>query len=341
MRGFGFAFLSLIICLPSAGEEAEVSTGAYYYPWYHSDGRHWDEGYEGETKGLEPALGQYSSRSESTIRQHIKWSQSLGIDHWICSWWGPQSWEDVTLHNHVIPQLEGNEAGSGTESAAAPKFCIFYESGGLLGLDPVNGIDFDSPGVTTKFPDHFRYLARTYFAHPQYLKIDGKPVVYLYLSRTFSGDYSLAITRARTAAEAHGFGLFLIGDEVYWGGPDEERIQQFDAITSYNMHGPEEFSGLKDWSIFVERCEGVYQRYRDIASGLSVGFIPGVMPGFDSREASGKHYPIPRSIYPSFSQMAIRQIDPELNVIAITSFNEWHEGTQLEPRANESLPVLP
>ena len=48
------AFLLGIGLTGSAGESS-LSVGAYYYPWYHDDGRHWSQGYEGVSKDLKPA----------------------------------------------------------------------------------------------------------------------------------------------------------------------------------------------------------------------------------------------------------------------------------------------
>lgn len=331
--------LSVLSLFGVKGRSEEISVGAYYYPWYDSDGRHWDSGYHGKSADLTPSLGEYSSRDPKVVSKHIEWTNDLGIDHLICSWWGPQSWEDETLLRHVLPIIEKEDD--------APKFCLLYETAGILGLDPEVGIDFDLRGNSRELAEHIHYIARNYFSHPSYLKIDGKPVIYLYLSRTFTGDYANGLENARTVAKSLGYELFLVGDEVYWGAPDKDRIAQFDAITSYNMHGPEAFSDLTDWNEFLSETESVYQQYREVANELKVGFIPGVLPGFDSRDASGDHYPIPRSLTPdlpgnstlkAFLELAQRQLDPQLKTIAITSFNEWHEGTQMEPRDTE-LPL--
>ncbi|MDF1741770.1 MAG: glycoside hydrolase family 99-like domain-containing protein [Verrucomicrobiales bacterium] len=340
-KGLTVAYILIATgCATAKGED--LSLGAYYYPWYHSDGRHWEDGYNGLSQGLKPALGEYSSRSAKTLVNHIEWSKQLGIDHWICSWWGRGSWEDETLRHHVGPALESS-------APAAPKLCLFYESPGTLSFDPDKGINFDLPQNTRQLVEDFDYLARHYFNQPNYLKINGRPVLYLYLSRTFTGDYENAIALARTAAQAQGFNPFLIGDEVFWGAPDTHRISCFDAITAYNMHGPAHFAELSDWNIFLEETEAVYANYREIAKSLKVGFIPGVLPGFDARDASGDYYVIPRSLSPqsapgstlkAFLDLARRQTDPDLKTIVITSFNEWHEGTQIEPR-KEDLPLSP
>ncbi|MCB1203104.1 MAG: hypothetical protein KDN18_02510 [Verrucomicrobiae bacterium] len=322
------AFLALLTLTGRSEAEDKVHVSAYYYPWYHSDGRHWREGYAGMGGDEAPALGEYSSRDPETLARHLSWSEQYGIDNWICSWWGPDSWEDTTLRLRVLPTLEKNENRT--------TFAILYEAAGLLGLDPESGIVFDEDR-TELFVSHFRHLAECYLTHPSCQQLGGRPVVYLYLSRTFSGDYARAIARARAVVEARGLKLFLVGDEVYWGKPDPARISLFDAITAYNMHGPLPYAGAEDWNRFLEDCSAVYQTYRDAATTTGTAFIPGVMPGFDTR---GNHYSIPRSIRPgarpnstleSFLRIAREHLDPGLRTIAVTSFNEWHEGTALEP----------
>ncbi|MEM6279970.1 MAG: glycoside hydrolase family 99-like domain-containing protein [Verrucomicrobiota bacterium] len=307
----------------------ELSVGAYYYPWYDSDGRHWEQGYEGVSEGKKPAAGEYSSRSAEVVRQHLSWSENLGIDHWICSWWGPNSWEDVTVRDYVLPILDSSETSL--------KFCMLYESAGLLGMNAEEGIELSSRSIQTRFAEHFAYLAQTYFSHDRYVRVNGKPVVYLYLSRCFTGEYSDALQLVREVVARYNFELYLVGDEVYWGEPDATRIATLDAITAYNMHGPAEFADLEDWTPFVKRSEEVYERYRNVAKRFGVHFVPGILPGFDSRESGGDHYAIPRTIFPAYREMARRQLDSDLNTVVITSFNEWHEGTQLEPFEGDTV----
>lgn len=334
VRGWIRAGLAVLAALAGSGMAypAEPVVSAYYYPWYGADGRHWDLGYAGRDTGQGPALGRYDSRAEETIRRHIAWSAEFGIDNWIASWWGPGSWEDETLLRHVLPAL-GKMAAAGQP---APTLCLLYESEGLLGLDPERGIEFNEEKIRA-FSDHFRHLAEHYFAHPSYQRVGGRPVVYLYLSRTYTGDFARALATARAVAEARGFRVYLIGDEIYWGEPDARRIGYLDAITAYNLHGPTEWAGLEDWTGFVEACGAVHVRYRDVATPLGTAIVPGLIPGFDT---GGRHYTIPRVLKPgagpdslleAMAAMAARHIDERLGHVAITSFNEWHEGTQVEP----------
>ena len=43
---------------------------------------------------------------------------------------------------------------------------------------------FENPNFNNLVPD-FRYLANNYFQDPNYLKIDGRPVVFMYLTRAY------------------------------------------------------------------------------------------------------------------------------------------------------------
>lgn len=289
--------------------------GAYYYPWYSAT-THWDEGYKDP-----PVLGEYCSRDEETINIHIDWATGHGIDFFIMSWWGPYSWEDVTLKDHFV----------GASLADEIEFCIHYESWGRL--EVFNGkVDLNNEWNRTRLIQDFKYLESTYFGESGYLRIDGKPVVVIYLARTFAGDVEGAISELRGEL---GEDVYLIGDMVYWQNPDTagQRLlmAQFDAITSYNMHTSVE--GIDD--DFGEKFSQKYAEFHEVAKEVGVGFVPKLMPGFDDspvRPEAGNPV-IVRSPerFEGFCEEVLKHLDPELNAIFITSFNEWHEYTQIEP----------
>ena len=122
---------------------------------------------------------------------------------------------------HVVPEIEAQNAAN---PGLPQTFCLLYESEGILGLDSARGIEFDLRRAAD-FAEHFRHLAREYFAHPAYYRIGGKPVVYLYLSRTFSGDYVTALSRASSSRSAHpGAGRHAaVGSEDVAGRSAKER----------------------------------------------------------------------------------------------------------------------
>jgi hypothetical protein len=323
-------FLLLLLSTPLLGQSG-LHFMAYYYPWYNE--KHWGEGYwrADLQPPQRPLLGEYNSREASVISQHITWSEDYGIDSWAVSWWGRRSWSDGTLKRSILPELEGRNT----------QFCIFYESPKMLGGLKPGGILLDQKAIKQMQRD-FRYLAREFFDHPNYLKIEGKAVVILYLTRTFQGEYAAAFSAAREAARKQGFELYLIGDEVFWSASNRERIRQLDAITAYNMHGPVRFAGYPTVSGFFEWVDKQYRRFQQIAEREGVDFIPNVMPGFNDlgvRPEIG-HYAIPPqaeeaggsvSTFERYLELACPLAGSPLRMVAITSFNEWHEDTQIEP----------
>jgi hypothetical protein len=59
------------------------------------------------------------------------------------------------------------------------------------------------------------------------------------------------------------------------------------------------------------------------------------MPGYNDRNLKGLNRPILErksgEFYKRFWQIANKYLDPPLKMALITTFNEWHEGTEIEP----------
>jgi glycoprotein endo-alpha-1,2-mannosidase len=308
----------------------DYHVAAYYYPWY--DKKHWKQGYVRKelTPEQPPLLGEYSSKDRKVVRQHLSWSEEYGIDSWICSWWGKRSKTDRNIIRAILPEIASSET----------QFAIFYESAKLLNM--VNGaIDIQGQALEQLKKD-IGYLSRTYFHHPSYLHIEGRPVLYIYLTRAFSGQVEEGINIIRQAAKEEGYDLFLVGDEVFWQRPNRQRIELLDAITPYNMHGPNNFDGYPSDTDFFEAVDRQYEKYQYVSQRSGACFIPNVFPGFNDKgvRPEANHYIIPNQVHPDSShtstlrtylELAKEHIDPKVKLLTVTSFNEWHEDTQIEP----------
>lgn len=303
---------------PDTSKNDNFLVGAYYYPWYGPDRNHWADGY-----AEHPELGEYNSSDKNVINQHIDWASGHGIDFFAVSWWGMGTREDTVLRDHILK----------SPMMADFKFAILFESSGILPVS--NGaIDLDSPENLQKLLDSFKYLQDIYFDNPHYLKIDNRPVVLLYLTRIFTGDVAAAFQAIHGALLSRGGDVYLIGDEVYWGTDQslaDEHIQAFDAVTAYNMH-----TSIPDIADnFNNKVKDAYNTWKGRADALGVAFIPGIIPGFDDTHVrpADQHPPIPRSVDLFSSQLDVARnlVDPQLQMFMITSWNEWHEDTSIEP----------
>ena len=363
LLGLAFAFPAIaqaqVVAAPPP-PAGHLNVGAYYYAWYgpsrhpwldawygrlsipgrkHSSGRHWQEGYLRNQLDMpqQPLLGEYDSRDPQVIARHLQWAQQYGIDTFIVSWWGQGSYEDVTMRDHL---LSSTAIGSTTLAA-------FYESLSLLPL--TNGRpDFDVATTQQKLIDDVDYLARTYFAHPNYARVGTKPVVYFYVTRTWRGNYVQAIADLRaTIRSRYGYDLYLVGDEVDLDdAPTPDRIRLFDAITSYTMYSDQQTPGWPDDTAFLAKVRQSYDAFKQVADQNGVAFIPNALPTYNDRAARlGANHPVlppevnattpagTGSLFSRMLELDADYLDPTLRALNITSFNEWHSDTQVEPTA--------
>jgi len=334
--------------------------GAHYYLWYGRPtfpvvgGGVWKSGYNHQ-----PCLGEYNSRDPKVISQHINWAKEAGIDFFVINWYDSHSWDDITLREYYLSEQPTPEI----------KFCLHYDSSLALNVfrNPVS-YDFNnkySPSKTKgeKFLEDFEYLSETYFNHPQYLKINNRPLVIIYNVSLFK-NISEYFKKLQVNMEKRGISLFLIADIISWAGPklsksnlkfiwqtspqetyrvfsqvmsrlflknSAENIflnKFFDGITGYNMYS------VNRTSNFLRNLDKVYQKFYSYARSHNLCFIPTVIPGYDDRNLRGLSRPILErkegKFYEDFWGIAQKYLDPSLKIALITSFNEWHEGTEIE-----------
>lgn len=327
---------------------ARYIVAAHYYTWFEEAFKN------GYLRGhlvppQQPELGQYSGFDPAVPEQHIDWAAEYGIEVLTLDFWPSQSKKD---QRHDIFMNAPNISDI--------QFCIFYETGDL-GFDPdTDTLSFDSQKGASLVSD-LEWIADKYFSHPSYFRIDGRPVLMLYVTRTFSGDYEQAIREARNRLKARGYDVFLIGDEVYWscqatghgvtGGrgavteaPQQSRIRLFDAITAYNYYNPDRTGhrGYGADSHFLRDVAALNQRYSEATDGV-VPVLPSVIPGYNDRayRPEKDHFAIPRQwrkgdaeasfLAHMLDDFALPFTDERVPLIFVTSWNEWNEDTSVEP----------
>ena len=335
--------------------------GAYYYLWNPAN-------FSGGTLRAHlnppqlPASSLVNSQSPRTAARDITNARQAGINFFAIDWWPYDpgySGEDYRAAD-----------GAMKDFLAAPnisqmKFAMFYETWNL-GFDPGS----ESTPVTFQMELHFDSdmvdFAQHYFRNPSYLRIHGRPVVFLYLTRTLTGDVAGMINGARTVLKAKGFNPFFIGDEVYWrvtpenpspGGPvltttpQVTRIEQFDAVTSYILYygdpnfflGPtQDFTGYPGTTKIVADERQLLGDYAT-ATGGRVPVIPDIASSFNDRgfRLPTDHPAQPRQWLPGqgpastldhlFRCVALPSVDPALPMVMVTSWDDWNEDTGIEP----------
>lgn len=304
--------------------------GTYYYPWYGNN-FHDGEGYlrQDLIPQQEPALGEYNDSEADVTAQHMQWFRQANIGLLVTSWWGPNRREDNTTKNVI---MEHEDIGN-------LKIALHYETTGRINNDG----DMSVPR------NDIQYMCENYFDHPNYYKIDGRPVLAVYVTRVLHRDGLLeeALLTMRSEASKCGHNLYLIGDQVFGSAPDPEDeltpFWYFDAVTNYDVYGSTGRPGGYAGKEAVDEYYSEQEEWRDQALKVDTHFIPAVTPGYNNRGAQIQldRPPLSRRLT-QFSEegslfwyqlkQALALASPEVDsMILVNSFNEWHEDTQIEP----------
>lgn len=333
---------------PGPLQTDQYLVGAYYYLWFPGNFRH---GYLRKylDPPQQPALGLYASTNVAVAEQHIAWAAPHGIDFFAIDWWPSRPEQNAAFTDGF---LRARNVGD-------MRFCLFYETW-ALGFDKDLGCTSFDAEKRARFVADMVDLAERFFDHPSYLKVGGRPVLMLYLSRTFAGDFAGALGEARRELRKRGHDVFFLGDEIFWNvtpvkrgrphplvpDPQVKRIRALDAITSYNMYenALPEHAGYGARSRFLADVAAKYGEYK-AAAGPRTCIVPGLIPGYNDRGVRRglDHFVIPRQweralgegsfLARSFDQLGFPLADPRLNMIMLTSWNEWNEDTAIEPLA--------
>jgi len=334
--------------------------GAYYYLWN-------PENFAGGTlrehlvPPQQPGSSLVNSLSPHTAARDITNARQAGINFFAMDWWP----YDPGSSPRIAEQASAMKAFLKAPNISRMRFAMFYETWNL-GFNPGN----ESTPVTFAMELHFdadmASFARDFFGNRSYLRIDGRPVVFLYLTRTLTGDVSGMIQGARTVLKGLGFNPFFIGDDVYWRvtpenpspsgpilttSPQVDRIEQFDAITSYTYYygdpdwllGPTgDFTGYPGTTDIAADERHLLSEYSAATDGR-VPVIPEVASGFNDRgfRLSTNHPPQPRqwlagegpasTLDHLFRCVALPEVSPALPMVMVTSWNDWNEDTGIEP----------
>jgi hypothetical protein len=139
-----------------------------------------------------------------------------------------------------------------------------------------------------------------------YLRSLGIRNVYVYRSDDFTADEWTAVTR-----QPNGMRLFAQTNRVGFAAR-----AGFAGFYTYDIL-------LYDGPKFVRLCEQAHE--------LGILCAPSVGPGYSAAQATGDTRVKPRRAGATYDSMWRAAERAEADLITITSYNEWGEGTQIEP----------
>jgi hypothetical protein len=239
---------------------------AFYYPWFPEQ---WGSDPAAPFTNYHPTRGHYSTTLD-VVKAHIAEMLYGHISAGIASWWGRGSKTDGR-----IPTLL--QAAAGT----AFKWCLYYEA--EAGADP------DPAQIKTDLD----YIWTRYAQSPSYLRVNGRPVLFVYSS---AGPNDAAPMVARWA-QANADHRFYISLRVY---PGYQNTQP--QPDSWHQYDP--------------------SRYLDYQANFATAISPGFWKKGDAPLLARADEPTWRWLV----SMMVNGTPWQL----ITTFNEWGEGTSVE-----------
>jgi hypothetical protein len=320
--------------------------GAFYHLW---NPENLDQGYlRARLRPPQTSMADHAAGGVTAAEADIDAAAGHGIDFFALDWWPSRPEQNRRIDERFLAAA----------NASRIRFCIFYETQDLE-ADLDHSITRLDGGARRRLVDDLDAIGQRYFSHPGYLRVGGRPVVILYLSRGLTGDVAGAVTEVRQRLRARGEDLLLIGDELFWRvsplrgrnvvatkEPQPERALLFDGLTAYNLYDGDTpgHTGYGATSTFLADVAGLYERWRVALDGR-VPIVPSVIPGYNDRglAARTRHRPIPRQWEPGAAEgsflarflddVALPAVDPRLPLVLVTSWNEWNEDTAVEPIA--------
>ncbi len=301
--------------------------GAYYFPGWKTASQ-WEPLKRFPER--KPVLGWYREGEPEVADWHIKWAVEHGITFFAYDWYWSKGARHLehALHDGYFKARYRNLL----------KFCLLWANHNPAGTSSQE----DSIAVA-------RYWIENYFRRPEYLSFNGKPVVIIFAPSRFTQDLGSAGTKKaleamRAECRAAGLkGLHLIACVGDAGGARQAAEEGYDSVTAYNwpslgMTG----EGMR--APFDTLLEGYRRHWAHVLDqgGLPLAPLP-VCGGWDSRPWHGENNLVRLGRTPTLFKQhlldARRMLESDRfkpstpKAVLIEAWNEWGEGSYIEPHA--------
>ena len=316
--------------------ESEVDIGVYYINGWGIF-RHGPFYWYPALPPIKPLLGYYRADDPDLADWHIKWAVEHGIDHFVVGTTKPGMGGMSAVENNF------DEYFLNSDFLDDIKFSMNYN------IEP--HYDWSEEKRLSLTQHTISYFATHYFTRPQYKKINGRPIVTLwhaFIYRDKFGQRALnkLVDMIRETGKEHGYDIYLVGDVMcdnHSSSYVRSVVKPFDAISNYNwIFAGTRQRGKKVIASYDSMVKGINYENRfwsRAAERYGKDYIPIVTPGFDcSALYETGHYdwlvvrtkPTPEK-FKKMVEGARKYIDPDINMIYVSAWNEWQEGSAVEP----------
>jgi hypothetical protein len=335
--------------------EDGIILGANYFPYYPRP-HPWEAL---EPMAVHPLLGKYDVTDPMVISKHIDWATGHGINCLFMSW--VPTWDGGSL------QLLDN-IGKFMQNPLSADIMISIQYEGIEDRLRRAGVERNAEGIYyiqnsdqwKMIIEDVKTLEKLFFAKGNFLKIDNKPVIYLYASTSLCGNVSGFVNDLKRDVNA-----YLICDYAHpWaatsaytingtGGWVEECDERGNcSLTNYAMNYDAWTTWAAGWyTPVIEPIEENYPKFLDdgykvwnrLATKHNKTFVPSIIPGFINLK--DPKFPKLQRRADMFKEMLSTALKysslcTEKKLIKIDTFNEFGEATGIEPTREEGFVFL-
>ena len=242
-----------------------------------------------------PASGLYSSHDPSLIRLHLYQLSQIGVDGIVLQWLHPKR------------QTDNDNATVGYIDKTMQ---LLIKCSHEFNMKVAIQIDEYKDRTSISVEEDMAYVLSNFANDKSYLRIKGKPVLFIrdpYKLHNFNFNKNFYVVGS-VKKEEH------IDDAIECG---------FDGIYTFHVsEGDTYCSNILNWEIIHEKT---FSR--------GIDFFPTVGPGYNKERLDTWSYKLTRKRegFNYYDRMWNKSIDIEPTSIIINSFNDWLEGTSIEP----------
>jgi len=299
----------------------KVKVGCYYFPGFFNAARWSPIKVFGKPV---PLLGYYRDGLPAVSDWHIKWALENGISYFVFDWYYDHVNGRVSEHNAALDKGSLN-----AKYRHLMRFAVMW----------CNEESPDSPPYTV---GQMAMLGRNlgpYFRRRNYLRIDGRPVVVISrparLIRSFGERFRGLIPEiSRAAGLTSGRTIFFVA----LASKPEAILKRmgFAATTAYNYAGHRASNvGSRLRAPYEDMIAAYEQIWQRMTAPGALPYIVPVSPGWDSRPWYGPRAFVRSGSTPAkfrtMCERAKKYVDPRLNMVIAECWNEFGEGSYLEP----------
>lgn len=307
----------------------------HYMPWYQSFaysgswGWHWtmnhfsptireDGTWSNFASHYTPLIGLYDSNDERVLEYQVQLMKLSGIDGVIVDWYGIENfWDYGTIHQATQKLFK-------IISKARLKFAICYEDQTVKHM--VNNNHLKAEEAIEHGKKVMRFLDENWFQDEAYLKVDGKPVLFVFGPQYYLTDadwqslFSVLDTQPVFLTLDHA--LISVTSGAYPWPPmwaSTGGILSHDVLQSYltNFYGH-----MERWKYHVG---GAFPGFHDIYKQAGVGNSYGYLDALEGQ---------------TFRYTMQEALNHQPDLIQIITWNDYGEGTNIEPTVEYGLRYL-